>query len=184
MCPVIELPQNSEFFNVGHGKVGFSDDQLNRLRRAFDKINSSACADWLHSTLQSLRGREDLNGTGTRPTTVQGLETMASLNRYDPNNSASQMGITQAEKNAMDKEGADAVTFGSPDSQGRPFTRVFLRGRAFDQSGHFYYAYYDARDLSGIIVYEFFHVAGFSDAAARPFIHQIQLHCGNPSSVL
>jgi len=53
-----------------------------------------------------------------------------------------------------------------------------------DQSGHIYYAYYDARDLSGIIVYEFFHVAGFSDAAARPFIHQIQVHCGNPSSVL
>ena len=94
------------------------------------------------------------------------------------------MGITQSEKGAMDKEGADAVTFGSPDSIGRPYTRIFLRDRAFDQSGHIYYAYYDARDLSGIIVYEFFHVAGFSDAAARPFIHQIQVHCGNPASVL
>jgi YD repeat-containing protein len=119
--------QNPDFFNVGHGKVGFSDDQIDRLRRAFDKINSSYCADWVNRALQSLRGREDLPGTGTRPTTVQGLEMMATLNHYDPANSASQMGITQGEKSSMDKKGADGVTFGSPDSMGRPFTRIFLR---------------------------------------------------------
>ena len=96
------------------------------------------------------------------------------------------MGITQGEKAAMDKEGADGVTFGSPDSLGRPFTRIFLRDRAFDQNGPWWTlgSGYGGRDLSGIIVFEFFHAAGFSDSIAKPYVYDMQVHCGNKTSVL
>ena len=110
----------------------------------------------------------------------------AEFNKYDPNLTAKQMRISESQRKEISYKyeslwrwwygTANAVTL-PPDA-----TRIYVMPTVFWQDTTF--GPYSGRDLSGIITFELFHVAGFGDSAIWHLRDELQRKCGDPSDLL
>lgn len=178
----ISIPQEPAPWLFNEGIHRFSDKETERLRQAVVKVRSKTCKDWFESTLAKL-GKPDLPGVPAK--TIDKLFEFSNFSRYTSQLTASDMNISPAQRADIASKYddrwtnlsvANAVTLG-PD-----YTRIYLMPSAFFQDTNF--APYSGRDLSGIIAFELFHVAGFSDKAVWHLRVELQRHCGNPSDNL
>lgn len=175
------VPQNSGFLI---GRFGFNQDESNRLANAFERVNSEKCHKFFDSTLANLRGQI---GTQRRftPSTLRGVLNITTLNKYSPDLTARQVGVSQSSWANIQS------TFANP--QGSSYAsgvtladgRVFLGDNAFYISGAVEGFFgVNSADLSGIIVHEFFHRAGLNEDQIKALHRQIQQNCGIPGFAL
>jgi hypothetical protein len=121
----------------------------------------------------------------TTPTTLAGVLSITTLNRYSSNLTAAAVGISQSRwsniqnKFEVGEDGklAAGATLGGDG-------RVFLGNNAFYQPGSIAQMLYKAGDLPGVIVHEFFHRAGLTEAQVKALNPDIQKNCGNPQDAL
>ncbi|HKO44535.1 MAG TPA: hypothetical protein VJU84_14750 [Pyrinomonadaceae bacterium] len=121
----------------------------------------------------------------TTPSTLAGIMAITTLNRYSPNLTAAEVGISQRHWDSIRNK------FENP-----PFLkryngvtlegdgRVFLGDNAFYQPSSIIANFRSRTDLPGVIVHEFFHRAGLVEKQVEALNADIQKHCGNPRDAL
>jgi hypothetical protein len=171
------IPQNSGFL---YGRSGFNQSELGRLAKAFERVDGENCHKFFDDTLANMRKRGEIAPRSRfTPSTLQGVLNITTLNKYSASLTARQVGVSQSSwgaiqstfANPQDGKYASAVTLADG--------RVFLGDNAFYIAGPvegFFGA--NSADLSGIIVHEFFHRAGLSEAQIKALHPQIQQNCG------
>lgn len=176
-------PQNSGFLI---GRFGFNQAESNRLAKAFERVDSEKCHKFFDDALANLRKQGQIAAQGRfTPSTLQGVLNITTLNKYSPNLTAQQVGVSQSSwanvqstfANPQGSKVASGVTLADG--------RVFLGDNAFYVSGPiegFFGA--NSADLSGIIVHEFFHRAGLNEDQIKALHPQIQQNCGIPGFAL
>jgi len=180
--PWIE-PQNTGFL---YGRFGFDQNELDRLAKAFDRVDSENCRKFFDDTLANMRKRGEIAPQSRfTPSTLQGVLNITTLNKYSPGLTAREVGVSQQSwanvqstfANPRDNKYASAVTLADG--------RVFLGSNAFYISGPVAGFFgWNSTDLSGVIVHEFFHRAGLSEDQIKALHPQIQKNCGIPGFAL
>lgn len=131
--------------------------------------------NWINKTLKDWSDGKGPNARYQgRPTTLKGLLNMARFNKYDPTLTAEQMGLTQEERELLANQYENSW-FSSFNGWTSPRGQVFLTDKAFNEQPVL------ARDLTGIIVHELFHVAGYLDPHVGSLNKQIKQHCSRTS---
>ena len=157
---------------------------MDRLRRAFDRIKSKYCKDWFDAAVRAL-GNPDLSVESTRPKTLDMLLEYAEFNKYDPKLTAQDMRISENRRKEISYryESTWRLYYGTANgvTLGPDYTRIYLMPTAFWNNTT---AGLRDRDLSGIITFELFHVAGFGDDAINKLRDDLQQHCGISSDLL
>lgn len=176
-------PQNPGFL---YGRFGFDQNELDRLAKAFERVDSEKCHKFFNDTLTNMRKRGEIAPQSRfTPSTLQGVLNITTLNKYSPNLTAHQVGVSQSSwgniqstfATPQDGKYASAVTLADG--------RVFLGSNAFYISGPVEGFFgVNSTDLSGTIVHEFFHRAGLSEAQIKALHPQIQQNCGIPGFAL
>ena len=149
----------------------FSDEERKKLNTAFDKINSEKCQKFFDKKLGDLRASGAIGSDPPR-TSLSGLLSFVTINRYNEDISPHDVNMTQREYD---------LNFG-PMISGRRAAliidqnRIFLGDKIFDKGGTFL----GPSDTAAIIAHELFHAAGVSEAEVRKFSSDIQSNCGTP----
>ena len=154
----VPAPQDAGF---GIGVHGFDEKEKRRLASAYAKITSKECMDWFNDKIKEF-GPGTGNWHKSGPPTLMDVLGKVTLNKYNTNLSAAEMGITETGRQEI-AEGydnrwtstnvANAVTL-APD-----YNRIYLMPEAFWLGSQ---NPYNDRDLTGIIIHELFHVAGYT----------------------
>ena len=85
-------PQNSGFL---YGRFRFNEGEKDRLGKAFDRINSERCRKF-DDKLAELRKAGQIQDRGPfTPSTLQGVLNITTLNKYSPDLTARQVGISE-----------------------------------------------------------------------------------------
>jgi YD repeat-containing protein len=180
--PFGSLPQRSGFLI---GRFGFSQAERERLDKAFERVNSQKCHKFFDETIANMRKRGEIAPQSRiTPSTLQGVLNITTLNKYSPDLTARQVGVGRKSwaevQDKFAKPEGSKVTSGVTLADGR----VFLGDNAFYQPGYLAGFIYNTTDLSGVIVHEFFHRAGLSEAQVTALHSDIQRNCGIPGFAL
>jgi hypothetical protein len=170
-------PQNRGFLV---GRFGFNQNELNRLAKAYERVDTEACHKFFDDMLADLRKRGQIAPQGRfTPSTLQAVLNITTLNKYSSNLTARQVGVSQ--KSWAEVQANFGATEGTQRYSGVTLAdgRVFLSSNAFYISGPIEGLFgVNSADLSGIIVHEFFHRAGLSEDQIKPLHSEIQKNCG------
>jgi len=177
--PFGHAPQKPTGFNYGNNG-SFSDAEKQRLQRVWDKLQSEDCQDWFDRKLAEFG--DPGNGTISRTLSLDAAMQAVTINKYNVNLTAAQMGISQADRDEIAANYdnrwtgvANAVTNGG---------RTWLMPEAFQNNSSIEWT---NRDLAGIIVHELFHVAGYGKAwesRIKGLSKEIQQHCSHSHGLI
>jgi hypothetical protein len=171
------------------GRFKFPQAQMNRLATAYDKIMSDRCRKWVNKTMEDLRDRRDPNFR-YRPTNLEGLLAITSFNKYSPDLTHKDVGVPEKYWNQETHDIFAGKGGEKGGEYGLGYTLLPYRNQVFLSDNSFYIAQgfarwrYNDADLSGIIVHELFHVAGFNHDVIFGLNNDIQKYCGTPGDSL
>ena len=106
------------------------------------------------------------------------------LNKYDINLTAEQMGISQSNRDEIAKNYDNLYTSLNVANATTIGTRIWLMPEAFWNNSTIPW---NDRDLTGIIVHELFHVAGYGKAwesRNKGLSNQIKRHCSKTTGII
>ena len=167
------------------GRFGFSQQEMNRLAKAYERVASERCQKFFDDTLAGMRQRGEIaNQSRFTPSTLRGVLNITTLNKYSPDLTARQVGVS--EKSWANVQSKFANPEGTAYYSGVTLAdgRVFLNDNAFYISGAVSGLIWNSTDLSGVITHEFFHRAGLNESQIRALHKDIQKNCGIPGYAL
>ena len=166
-------PQNSGF--TFGANANFSEDEKQQLTAAFNKITTDECRGWFEKRLAEFGPP----GPGAAPY-YQSLDAVlgdAKINKYEVSLTAEQMGISDESRKKVAKNYDNKWTSLNVANGYTNGTRVWLMPVAFWNNSTIPY---NDRDLTGIIIHELFHVAGYGDdfeSRIKELTPEIKRHC-------
>jgi YD repeat-containing protein len=168
----------------------FSGQERDALSRAYGKISSEKCKKFFDSTIARMRQKGEISTLrkpsdpySFLPSNLTQILSITAINRYRPNLTSQQVSVpadrwTFIENQFAANPRTNAVTIGGQ-------ARVFLGDHTFFEVSIWGRLQGDeSTDTAGVIVHEFFHVAGLDEAQVTALSDEIQKNCGRPELLL
>jgi len=174
-----ETPQNSGF-RFG-SNANFSNGEKERLQNAFNKLKSKECQDWFEKQLSQFGAPSP--GAGWYQTLDAVLDD-AVLNKYDTKLTAEQMGISQSDRDEIAQNYDTHYTTLNVANAVTNAKRIWLMPEAFWNNSTIPW---NDRDLTGIIVHELFHVAGYGkswESRIKGLSDEIKRNCSKTAGII
>ena len=145
-------------------------------------MQSEDCQDWFNRKLAEFG--DPGNGGISRTLSLDAAVQAVTLNKYSVNLTAAQMGVSQADRdeiaNNYDSHHTSLNVANAVTNSGR----TWLMPEAFWNNS---LIPYNDRDLTGIIVHELFHVAGYGKAwesRIKSLSKEIQNNCSHAKGII